>query len=287
MTTTTAAPGSATSPLDARGRAIQGFFVAVGDAVARWTRLDYQGPDVLPPGPALVVANHGHGGLFDLNAFTIAALANRLRPSPDAPITVLTHQIAWTIGIGPLLEPAGFRPASREAALNALAAGHYVLVMPGGDLDASKDFAHRNQIVFGGRTGFATIARRARVPIIPIVVSGAGETLLVLSDGHRLAQRLGLPQLARIKALPISLSIPYGLSVGVAGMLPYLPLPAKMRAAVLDPIDTDGNETDAELAGRVEGAMADGLDALTGDRVPFLGVRWDDLPLARPGTGAR
>ena len=57
MTTTPAAPGSPTSPLDARGRAIQGFFVAVGDAVARWTRLDYQGPDALPPGNVLIVGS--------------------------------------------------------------------------------------------------------------------------------------------------------------------------------------------------------------------------------------
>lgn len=266
-----------TPGLTRQGAAIQRFFTGVGDALARWTRLDYDGPDQLPEAPALLVANHGFGGVFDVNAFTIAALANRLRPSEDAQITVLTHQLAWTVGVGPFLEPAGFRPASTHAALDGLAAGSYVLVMPGGDLDAGKDFAHRNEVVFGGRTGFAKIALEAGVPIVPVVVSGAGETLLVLNDGRRLARALRLPGLLRLKTLPVSLSVPYGLSVGLAGMLPYIPLPAKMRAAVLDPILPVDGETADELATRVHGAMSTKLTELTEGRIPILGIRWDEL----------
>lgn len=67
--------------LTVQGEAIQRFFSIVGDAVARWTRLDYDGPDRLPEGPALIVANHGFGGIFDLNAFTIAALVNARSPT--------------------------------------------------------------------------------------------------------------------------------------------------------------------------------------------------------------
>lgn len=267
---------SGSDEVSAQGRAIQQTFAGVGRALARWTRLDYDGPDVLPPGPALIVANHGFGGIFDLNAFTIAALADRLRPD-GGQVTVLTHQLAWTLGVGRLLEPAGFRPAGKEAASGGLAAGHHVLVMPGGDLDAAKDFRRRNQIVFGGRTGYARIALDAGVPIIPIVVSGAGDTLLVLDDGQRLAQTLRLPELARVKALPVSLSVPWGLSAGVAGLLPYFPLPAKMRAAVLDPIVPGDDEDAAALAGRVEGAMSARLEAMTEGRIPFIGARWDDV----------
>lgn len=271
-------------PLDTHGRLVQQFFATVGEVVARWTRLDYHGPDRLPDPPALVVANHGFGGIFDLNAFVIAALARRLRGDDEQPVTVLTHQLAWTLGVGPLLEPAGFRPAGRDAAAAGLAAGQYVVVLPGGDLDAGKSFAHRNQIVFGGRTGFARVAIEAGVPIVPVVVSGAGDTLFVLSDGRRLAEALRLPQLARTKTLPVSLALPYGLSVGVAGMLPYLPLPAKMRAAVLDPIVAAEGETAAELAARVEAAMQGTLTELTEGRIPLVGLRWDEL---RPGRGSR
>jgi hypothetical protein len=32
------------------------------------------------------------------------------------------HQLAWSLGLGPLLEPVGLRPAGREVALEALRA---------------------------------------------------------------------------------------------------------------------------------------------------------------------
>lgn len=257
-----------------QGRLIQRFFTSVGRAIGWWTRLDYEGPERLIEPPALIVANHGFGGIFDLNAFTVAALAERLRPRDDVEFTFLTHQLAWTLGVGPYLEAAGARVASRESAMEALSSGHYVVVMPGGDLDAGKSFPRRNEIVFGGRTGFAKVALDAGVPIVPIVMSGAGETLLVLWDGQPLAKLLRLPQLARTKTLPVSLSVPYGLSIGVAGMLPYFPLPAKMRAAVLDPIEPEESETPSSLARRVEEAMQVKLEQQTKNRVPFIGVAW-------------
>lgn len=266
-----------TDSLSRRGRAVQQLFVSLGKAVTRWTRLEYEGPDRLPDPPALIVANHGFGGVFDLNALAIAALAERLRPREDVQFTVLTHQIAWTLGLGPWLEPAGLRVASRASALEGLSAGHYVLVMPGGDLDAGKSFLHRNEIMFGGRTGYAKLALKAGVPIVPVVVSGAGETLFVLSDGRRLARFLRLPERLRVKTLPVSVSLPYGLSIGVAGMLPYFPLPAKMRAAVLSPIRAKDGETAEALAARVHDAMSAKLTDLTSGRVPLLGIRWDEV----------
>jgi 1-acyl-sn-glycerol-3-phosphate acyltransferase len=259
------------------GDAVQAFFIAVGKAVARWTRLEYEGPERLPDPPALLVANHGFGGVVDLNAFVIAALAERLVRRDDVQFTILAHKMAWTFGLGPLLEPAGVRVASWESALRGLSEGHYVLVMPGGDLDAMKSFFHRNEVVFGGRKGFAKVAIEAKVPIVPIVVSGAGETLFVLSDGQRLAKLLRLPELLRSKTLPISISIPYGLSIGVAGLLPYFPLPAKMRAAVLDPIYAKEGETYESLADRVHCAMSSKLTEMTAGRVPFFGMKWDEL----------
>ena len=104
----------------------------------------------------------------------------------------------------------------------------------------------------------------------------------MLHDGQRLARALGLTRLARLKTLPISVSIPYGLSIGVAGMLPYLPAPAKMRAAVLEPMTADAGEAPEAFAARVETAMSDALTALTAGRIPFLGFAWDDLPGRAP-----
>jgi 1-acyl-sn-glycerol-3-phosphate acyltransferase len=212
----------------------------------------------------LFVGNHGFGGLFDLNVLALMAAAHRLRV--DRPVTILNHQIAWSMGLGPLIEPMGARPASREAAQEGFARGHHVLVLPGGDLDAFKSHKDRDQIMFGGRSGFARLAMEAGVPIVPIVTAGAGNSLLVLSDGQKLAKGLRLDRLLRLKALPISVSIPWGLNIGLVGLLPYIPLPTKLRTQVLPRMRQEADETPAAFAHRVEQAMQTALTELAQEK---------------------
>lgn len=158
--------------------------------------------------PVLFVANHGFGGIFDLNVLAANAALEDLKL--DRPVTFLTHQLAWTVGVGPLIEHLGARPASEESAAEAFARGDHVMVFPGGDLDAGKSFFHRNEIVFGGRSGFARLSMEQKVPIVPIVTAGAGESAFVLTDGKPLAKALRLDKLLRVKALPVSVSLPWG-----------------------------------------------------------------------------
>lgn len=264
--------------MEAAGVALRRLFMVLGDAVARYTRLDYDGPDELPAAPALIVVNHGFGGLFDLNVFAFAALADRFGVDERTPATILTHQLAWTLGVGPLLEPAGFRPAGREVALEALGLGHYVLVMPGGDLDAAKPWSARHDVRFAGRSGFASLAMEAGVPVVPLVIVGAGESLVVLSDGQRLARLTGADRFLRTKALPISVSLPWGLTVGAAGiMLPYLPLPTKLRAAATLPMWPEPDDTPDMFAARVHGWMSARAAEMTRRRVPVLGWQLPEL----------
>ena len=219
--------------------------------------------------PVLFVANHGFGGVVDLNVMAVGAALEDLKV--DRPVTFLTHQLAWTLGVGPIVEHLGARPASRESAHDAFAAGHHVVVFPGGDIDAAKSFTDRNQIIFGGRSGFAQLAMDEHVPIVPIVTAGAGESLLVLTDGERLARALRLDKLLRVKALPVSLSLPWGLNVGVVGMLPYLPLPTKLQTRVLAATTAGPGEDAGAYAERVHDLMQDALDDLTRKRRPLLG----------------
>jgi 1-acyl-sn-glycerol-3-phosphate acyltransferase len=223
----------------------------------------------LPDRPVLIVSNHGFGGLVDLNVLAMTNVQKRAGNS--RPTTALVHQLAWTMGLGRAVEAIGGRPASREAAMEAFAAGHNVLVFPGGDIDAGKSWRDRNHIRFDNRCGFARLAIEHEVPIVPVVTAGAGESLFVLSDGQRLAAALGLPRSLRVKTLPISVSIPWGLSIGGAGMLPYSPLPTKLITAVL-PAFTPGSDDSAdELAARVEAAMQARLGELVSDRLPLVG----------------
>jgi 1-acyl-sn-glycerol-3-phosphate acyltransferase len=221
------------------------------------------------PEPALIVSNHGFGGLADLNVLAMFSVHRAV--GMKLPTTALVHQLAWTLGAGKIAEALGGQPASRKAAENAFAAGHNVLVFPGGDVDAGKAWYDRDRIRFDGRSGFARLAMDHQVPIVPVVTVGAGESLFVIDDGQRVAKALQLPRLLRIKSLPLSISIPWGLSVGLAGMLPYLALPTKLITAVLPPMTAQAGESPQDFAGRVESAMQTRLNQLVANRTPILG----------------
>lgn len=238
--------------------------------VRRYHRLEVL-PQIepFPDEPVLIVANHGFGGIVDLNVFALLATFDALRL--DRPVTLLTHQLAWTLQVGRFLEPLGARPASRHAGWEALAAGRHVLVLPGGEVDGSKSWRDRNTIVFAGRMGFAALAMEAGVPILPIVTAGAGESLLVLTAGQGLARLTRTDRLLRLKALPVSVSLPWGLNIGAVGLLPYLPLPTKLVTAVLPAMRPAPGESADQLARRVQEVMQARLTALTAGRRPLLG----------------
>ncbi|MCW2650080.1 MAG: glycerol acyltransferase [Mycobacterium sp.] len=90
-------------------------------------------------------------------------------------MAILTHQLAWTLGVGRFIEPLGARPAAQGSVEEAFDNGDHVLVLPGGDLDAAKSWKDRNRIVFSGRSGFARLAIEHKVSIVPIVTAGAVE----------------------------------------------------------------------------------------------------------------
>lgn len=220
-------------------------------------------------GPVLFVANHGFGGIFDLNVFAAGAAFEQLQL--DRPVTILTHQLAWTLGAGKFLEPLGARPAGHDAAEEAFDLGHHVLVFPGGDLDAMKSWRDRNRVLFGGRSGFARLAIENKVPIVPIVTSGAGESLLVVSSGERLARAAGVDKRFRFKRLPVSVSIPWGISVGAVGLLPYFPLPTKLDTRILPGLSAQEDEDPDDYAERVHAAMQQALTEMTQHRRLLLG----------------
>ena len=237
--------------------------------VRRYNRLEVSVEPSTVSGPVLFVANHGFGGIFDLAV--VAAGASIQQMDLGREVTVLTHQLAWTVGVGRFVEAIGCRPASVHAARDAFADGQDVLVFPGGDIDAAKSWEDRNRIMFGGRSGFARLAIANAVPIVPIVTAGAGESLFVLNSGERLARAARLDKLLRLKAAPITVSLPWGLNVGAVGLLPYLPLPTKLHTRVLAPMSHDDGESPLDYAARVETAMQKALTEMTANRTPFFG----------------
>ncbi len=239
------------------------------DVVRRYNRLEVDLEVESVTDPVLFVANHGFGGIFDLNVLAVGAALEDLHL--DRPVTFLTHQLAWTLGVGPIIEHLGARPASPESAQRAFTDGHHVVVFPGGDLDAFKPWPERNRVIFGGRSGFARLAMDQRVPIVPIVTAGAGESVFVVTDGERIARALRLDKLLRVKAFPVTLSLPWGLNAGMVGLVPYLPLPSKLTTRVLPPSLPKKGEAAEDYAHRVQEAMQQALTEMTAHRRPLFG----------------
>lgn len=240
---------------------------SVGRAWVRtYHRLEVQGTLHRLDQPTLLVANHGYGGVNDVNVFATWVIERELEL--DRPLVALGHGMAWKIGGGSFMEGLGAVPASATAAQQAFADGCHVIVFPGGDLEAAKAFKDRNKVLFGGRSGFARLAMQAGVPILPIVTAGAGETLFVVSPGDRIAKVSGVERLLRLKTMPVTISAPLGLTVGGG---PYLPLPAKLVTRVLSLMSPLAGEGAAAFATRVLTSMQEAMDDMTRDRKFLLG----------------
>lgn len=240
---------------------------------SRYHRVELQVEGDLPDldaRPHLIVANHGFGGVTDVNSGAFGTVDRAL--APEHGIVALGHIMPWRLGMGAFMEGMDVVPAGPDAAMECFEAGNSVVVMPGGDVEAYKPFRDRNKVIFGGRTGFARLAMKAGVPILPVVTAGAGETLYCISRGEGLARLTGLQKAFRFKAFPITVSLPWGLNIGLVGMsLPYLPLPSKLTVRILAPMMPQEGEEAADFAARVQAAMQGAMDDMTKDRTFLLG----------------
>jgi 1-acyl-sn-glycerol-3-phosphate acyltransferase len=186
----------------------------------------------------------------------------------------LAHNLVLTIpGLG-WLRRFGTVAASHENARKALRSHAALLVYPGGDYEVHRPIWERNRVDFNGRQGFLRLAVEEDVPIVPVVAIGGQETALFLSRGERLARLLALDRIFRLKVLPISLALPWGLNVG--DMLGHIPLPAKITIETLPPIylrERFGHEPDLDAVyDHLIAVMQDTLDGLAAERrLPLIG----------------
>src|SRR3954451_7800448 len=223
-------------------------------------------------GPVLLVGNHSGGNLTpDTGVFTLAFSAYF---GVERPFYQLAHNLVLSMPGLSVLRKFGTVAASPKNAETALSSGAALLVYPGGDYEVHRPMWERHKVDFAGRKGFIRLALEHDVPLVPVVAIGGQETLLFLSRGETLAKALMLDKLFRLKVLPISLALPWGLNVG--DFLGHLPLPAKIVVEVLPPIDLReefGKEPDLEAVyTEVIARMQAALDALAAERrLPIIG----------------
>ena len=202
--------------------------------IAAWFRPEIRMLGRIPAGgPVLLVGNHSGGNVApDTLAFTLAFYRHF---GVERPFFQLAHHLVMRAPWLSLLRKYGTIEATEDGARAALARGAAVLVYPGGDWEAHRPSWHGHRIEFAGREGFVRLALAADVPIVPVVSIGGQETALFLTRGQRAARALRLDRRFRLKVLPISLALPWGLDVG--DLFGHIPLPAKITIQVLEPID--------------------------------------------------
>jgi 1-acyl-sn-glycerol-3-phosphate acyltransferase len=239
-------------------------------------RLEIDGWHRIPDEPSLVIGVHS-GGALTMDAWTLVHAWHR-HFEGERILHGTAHDVLMASPVlGDYFKAVGTIPASRRGVTAALAAGHDVVVWPGGEQDAMRSWRKRDKAVLAGRRGFVRQAIRSGVPIVPVATIGGHDTVFVLSEGRWLARVTGLGRRLRGATLPVIAGFPLGISLEITPM--HIPLPAKIRTELLDPIrvDTDPARADDtayvdDVYHEVEGAIQDGMDRLAKRRsFPILG----------------
>jgi 1-acyl-sn-glycerol-3-phosphate acyltransferase len=245
-----------------------------------WFRVEVDGWERVPDETSLVIGVHS-GGALTMDAWSLVN-AWQKHFARQRILHGTAHDVLMAApGLGDWFRAVGVIAANRRSVGAALARGEDVVVWPGGEVDAMRSWRKRDVATLGGRTGFVKQAIRSGVPIVPVATVGGHDTVFVLSEGKWLADALdkvlGLKKTLRGSNLPIIAGFPFPIAVEI---LPaHVPLPAKIRTEILDPIEVD---TDPDRAGdtayvqkiydEVEAVIQAGMDRLAARRtLPVLG----------------
>jgi 1-acyl-sn-glycerol-3-phosphate acyltransferase len=191
-----------------------------------WFRAEWEGLEKVPEhGGALLVANHAGAVPSDAPAI-MHGIETELR----RPVYGMADYLFRAVPvIGTLWSRAGGVPAHPENAYRLLREQQQLaLVFPEGVRATGKLYRDRYQLRRFGRGGFVEIAMRAGVPVVPIAVVGAEESMPTLWKSPVLARALGVPY------VPLTANM---LVFGPLGLVIYFP--AKFKLRVLDPVTFD------------------------------------------------
>lgn len=193
---------------------------------SRWFRAEWEGLENIPrEGGALLVANHA--GAIPSDA---PVIMHGIEKELGRPVYGLADYFFVAIPVlGTLWSRLGGVPAHPDNAHRLLHdERQLVLVFPEGSKGPGKLYRERYKLRRFGRGGFVETAMRAGVPVVPIAVVGAEESMPILYKSRVLARILGVPY------APITANM---LVFGPLGLLLYFP--AKFRLRVLPPVHFD------------------------------------------------
>jgi 1-acyl-sn-glycerol-3-phosphate acyltransferase len=155
-------------------------------ALARVFRHRIEGLERIPTGgPALLVFNHGP---FPVDAYLFT---HRVYEAQGRWIRFLGERMffEWP-RIAAELQRWGVVEGNHYQARRRFQAGDLVGVFPGGARETWKPHREARTLRWEGRAGFARLAFKAGVPIIPVACPAADDLYYVVNDGYATAERL-------------------------------------------------------------------------------------------------
>jgi 1-acyl-sn-glycerol-3-phosphate acyltransferase len=191
-----------------------------------WFRVEWEGFEHLPEtGGALLVSNHA--GAIPSDA---PAIMHGIETELGRPVYGLAENLFRAVPyVGTMWARLGGVAAHPDNAFRLLHdEEQLVLVFPEGTKGTGKLYGQRYQLNRFGRGGFVEIAMRSGVPVVPIAVVGAEESMPIVWKSNRLAKMMGIPY------FPVTANM---LALGPLGLIAYFP--AKFRIRVLPPVYFD------------------------------------------------
>jgi len=192
-----------------------------------WFRAEWEGLEKIPTeGGALLVSNHAAAIPSDA-----PVIMHGIETELKRPVYGLADQLFKSLPmVGVMWSRVGGVVAHPDNAYRLLREqNQLVLVFPEGSKGPGKHYNQRYRLRRFGRGGFVEIAMRAGVPVIPIAVVGAEESMPIVYKNTSIAKALGLPY------FPVTANqLLFGPLLG--GVLYF---PAKIKLRVLDPVTFD------------------------------------------------
>lgn len=193
--------------------------------------------------PALLVSHHSFA------SFDMFLLCKRIFERDGRIVRGLTDHMVFKIPLmRDLFATLGVVDGTQDNGVRLLASGQLAACMPGGALEWSRASRLRRQLRWSDHRGYARLAVRAGVPIVPTACPAADDLYYVAVDGWTAGRALQrVLRTKRVYPLPL-----------VLGLGPF-PFPVPLTQYVGEPLwplaEGDEEERVAELDSRVRRAI--------------------------------
>ncbi|MBI4510431.1 MAG: acyltransferase family protein [Deltaproteobacteria bacterium] len=204
-------------------------------ALDAYHRYRIEGLEHVPrSGPGLIVSHHSYIVIDTMLLFRRIYLRDGRIPR-----SLTDHAMFKIPVIRDLFYTWGVLDGTPENGLRVLADGQLALVMPGGGLEWSRPSTQAQSLRWGEHRGYARLAIRAGVPIIPTACPSADHLYIVPFDAWKVAKTL--EQWLGMHRIP---PMPIGFGLGP------LPFPVRLTQYVAPPIlpDVSPEAADDEVA---------------------------------------